>query len=313
MRLYGKDSLKSRLDAAAAGGRLSHAILLHGERGSGRRVMAGYIAKLFLCGAPPCDNCAVCSRIDARTHPDVIFVKSACGGKYSMDALRRVLESTAVKPNDGDIKVYIFDDCDEMQPKHQNTLLKLIEEPARFLRFVFTCENVNSVIETVLSRVTAFEVPSASEEECAACLAESGVERKRASELSALFAGNIGRCMQVLSDDAETKLMDCAKAAAAGIARKNGYAAAAALSSKTDRGEFAAVLGFLTGILRDAMVLRCGGTASSCGRKEAADIAAAYSEAEIERMLESVFEVSSHEQLNLNLALTAMYLTSKML
>lgn len=313
MRLYGKDSLKSRLDDIAAGGRLPHAILLHGEQGSGRKVMAEYIAKLFLCGAPPCEDCPVCSKINSGAHPDVIFVKRACGGKYSMEPLRGVLNSTAVKPNDGDIKVYIFEDCDEMKADHQNTLLKLIEEPARFLRFVFTCENVNSVIETVLSRVTPFEVPSASEEECAACLIEGGVERKKAEELSELFAGNIGRCMQVLSDDAQTKLMDHARAAAAGIARKNGFAAAAALSSQTGRAEFAAVLRYLTGILRDAMVLRCGGTPTSCGKKEAAEIAKVYNEADIERMLESVFEVSSHEQLNLNLALSAMYLTSKML
>ena len=120
MRLYGKETLKKRLDAYAAEGRLPHAILLCGERGAGKRVMANYIAKLFMCGAKPCDSCPVCSKIDSFAHPDIIFVKRECGGKYNLDetgknglvSMRRVMESIVIKPNDGDVKIYAFEDAD---------------------------------------------------------------------------------------------------------------------------------------------------------------------------------------------------------
>lgn len=312
MRLYGKDRLKARLDDIAAKNRLPHAILLHGQQGVGKKTLARYISKLFLCGAPPCDSCPACRNIDADSHPDVIFVKRACGGKYSMEELREVLAGTVIKPNNGDLKVYIFEDCDDMKTQPQNTLLKLIEEPAAHLRFVFTCENASSVIETILSRVTEFEVPATSVSDCAECLAHSGCDPKKAEELSRMFSGNIGKCRAVLDGGEETKLIDAARKAAAAIAGMDKYSFAAALSEQTGRTEYSETLNYLCEILRDALALRCGAKAFSCGKDEAAGIAKAFSEEFILSMLDAVFKVSADSIFNLNLALTTAYLTSEL-
>lgn len=320
MHLYGKNSLKERLDSIAARDRLPHAIMLYGEKGTGRRTMANYIAKLFMCGTPPCEECPVCSKINANAHPDVIFVKKECGGKYGLDesksgqvSIRRIMEKVVVKPNDGDIKVYIFEDSDEMSVQIQNTLLKTIEEPAPFLRFIFTCENTDSIIETIRSRVTEFEVPHATIQECTRFLTDNGTPAARAQELAESLSGNIGKCLDILSGEGDTLFMETAKKAAAAIGRKDAYSAAAALSEQTGRPEFAAVLGYLTEILRDALAHHCGGTLSSCGKDEAISIAAAYSTEKILDMLDVVFKVSSDAALNLNMALTASYLTSKLI
>ncbi len=320
MRLYGKTILKERLDAIASRSRLPHAIMLYGEKGSGRRVMANYIAKLFMCGAPPCEECSVCTKINADAHPDVIFVKRACGGKYNLSetqsgltSMREVMESVVIKPNDGDVKVYIFEDCDEMTPQIQNTLLKTIEEPAPFLRFVFTCESTDSILETIRSRVTEFEVPCASVQECAEMLTDSGNPPAKAMELAEMLSGNIGKCLDILSGEGDTPFMETARRAASAIGSKNGYAAAAALSEQTGRAEFAATISYLTEILRDALALRCGGTASSCGKKEAEAIAKTHSEQQILDMLDAVFKATADSSLNLNMALTATYLTTKLI
>lgn len=324
MRLYGKDGLRKRLADIARQDRLPHAILLHGNSGAGKKVMARYIAKLFLCerlngdGAPhegeyaPCGQCPACRNVDADEHPDVIFVKRACGGKYSMDEFRAVLAETVIKPNNGGVKVYIFEDCGDMRAQHQNTLLKLIEEPADYLRFIFTCENANTILETILSRVTEFEVSPMSIKECAEYLIDSGVEPKRARELSETFSGNAGKCLAVAEGGEETKLIDTARRIAAGVAARDKLAAAAALSEQTGRADFAGVLDYFTDILRDALALRCGGEATSCGKKEAAGIAKAFSEAEILNMLDSVFEVAGNGEINLNLALSAAYLCHRL-
>lgn len=320
MRLYGKNTLKERLDSIAARDRLPHAIMLYGEKGTGRRVMANYIAKLFMCSAPPCEECPVCGKINADAHPDVIFVKRECGGKYGLDesksgqvSIRRIMESVVVKPNDGDVKVYIFEDSDEMSVQIQNTLLKIIEEPAPFLRFIFTCENTDSIIETIRSRVTEFEVPRPSVEECAQFLTDNGTPSAQARELSEMLSGNIGKCLDILSGEGDTPYMESARKAAAAIGRKDAYSAAAALSEQTGRPEFAAMLGYLTEILRDALSERCGGALTSCGRAEAQSIAKSYNEEQILDMLDTVFKVTADSALNLNLALTASYLTSKLI
>ncbi len=320
MRLYGKTALKARLDAYASEGRLPHAILLCGERGVGRRVMANYIAKQFLCGAAPCESCPTCSRIDAFAHADIIFVKRECGGKYNLDetgkngltSLRRVMESIVIKPNDGAIKIYVFEDADEMSVQIQNTLLKTIEEPAPFLRFIFTCQSVDNIIETIRSRVTDFDVPAPTAAECAQCLTEGGTPAKQAQELAEMMSGNIGKCLDVLSGGGDTPYMECAKKIAAAAAAKDGYATAAALSEQSGRTEFAETLGYLTEILRDALSLRCGGEAFSCGKQQAQQLAKAYTEEQILSKLDAVFKVTADTALNLNMALTASYLTSKL-
>lgn len=320
MRLYGKETLKKQLDAYAAEGRLPHAILLCGERGSGRLTMTNYIAKLFMCGANPCGSCSVCSKIDAFAHPDIIFVKRECGGKYNLDetgknglvSMRRVMESVVIKPNDGDIKIYVFEDADEMSVQIQNTLLKTIEEPAPFLRFVFICQSTDSIIETIRSRVTDFDVPTPSISECAQYLTDSGTPADKARELAEMMSGNIGKCLDVLSGEGDTPFMDCAKKIAAAVAAKNGYEAAAALSEQSGRAEFALTLSYLTEILRDALNYRCGGELSSCGKEQAKALAKAWDEQALLDKLDAVFKVSADAALNLNMPLTASYLTTKL-
>lgn len=318
MRLYGKDGIKRRLDSAAAKNRLSHAILFSGSEGSGRKLLARYAAQLFLCENNACGKCADCRNIENDGHPDVIFVKRQCGGKYAMEPLRAVLRDTVVKPNNGDLKVYVFEDCDFMTAQHQNALLKLIEEPAPHLRFVFTCENTGVIPETVLSRVTIYDVPDTSVEDCAKCLFESGKaeSEKQARELAETFSGNIGRCLAVLDKDeqsSEARLVETAKRAAAAIGKRSGFGTAAALSEQSGRAEFARAVEYLSRILRDALAVRCGCEAEFFGKKEAEIIASEFSEGEILNMLDAAFEIAENEIYNLNLALTAVYFTSKIL
>lgn len=311
MILYGKDGLKQRLDDIAEKGRLSHAILLSGHSGCGKKALARYIAQLFLCENHACGQCAACRNIEHDGHPDVIFVKAACGGKYAMEPFRGVLRDTVVKPNNGDLKIYVFEDADTMLPQHQNALLKLIEEPPEHLRFIFTCENTSIIPETVLSRVTEFEVPDTGVKDCARCLADSGVDPKQAKELSEMFAGNIGKCRAVLDGGDELKLIETAQRAAAAIGRRDKFGTAAALSEQSGRSESAQVMEYLSRIIRDALALKCGGEAEFFGRREAEKIAEIFSEEEILAMLDAAFEVAQNEIYNLNIALTAAYFTSK--
>ena len=320
MKLYGKDRLKARLDAVAANNRIPHAIMFSGNAGCGRKILARYTAQLFLCGDHACGECAVCRNIENDSHPDVIFVKRECGGKYAIDDLRPILRDTVVRPNNGDIKIYIFEDLDTSLPKIQNALLKLIEEPPAHLRFIFTCENTDVVLETVMSRVMEFEVPDTSVGDCARCLVDGGADPQKAKELSEMFAGNIAKCRAILDSsdgsDREQKLIETARRAAAAIGKRDGFGTAAALSEfsgNSTREEFSAVFEYLSRILRDALALKYGGTAEFFGKAESRKIAGQFSEAEILNMLDAAFEVEKNSGRNPNLALTAVYFTSKIL
>lgn len=313
MKLYGKEPLVELLEDTAAENRLPHAILLSGEKGSGRRTMAKFIAKQFMCGAVPCESCTVCKKIDEDGHPDIIYVQQKCkDGKYSIDGVREnVSRNAAVKPNDGDVKIYIFENADDLSVGIQNTLLKNIEEPEEWNRFILLCENSGNLLTTIRSRVTEYHVPECSPELCCECLVnEFGVDKAKAKELSQTMSGNIGKCLDVLNGGDEVKLMETARHIAAGIAKKSGYMVCAALAEQSGRKEYAAALEYLAGILRDALAVRAGGELCSCGKTEAKAVAEVYDEAAVTAMLDKVFEVNSAGALNLNLALCSVYLTS---
>lgn len=316
MRLYGKDRLKKRLDDMAANGRLPHALLFSGNSGCGRRTLARYVAELFLCKDNACGKCAVCRNIESDSYADVIPAKRFCGGKYLMEPFRALLLDMSVSPNSGDIKVYIFEDCDTMSVQILNSLLKTIEEPLSYLRFVFTCENTSVIPETVMSRVVEFEVPDTTEEDCKQFLIDSGADGKRSAEFAAMFAGNIGKAGSAFKDgenSAEMRLIGTARKAAAAIGRRDGYGVASALSEITVRAEFGDTVRYLARILRDALAVRLGGGEEFCCKKEARSIAAAFSEEKIMCMLDAAFELERNEHYNLNLPLSGAYFTSRIL
>lgn len=310
-RLYGKDELKEILDLTAEKNRLSHAIMFSGRKGSGRKTLARYTAKLFLCENNACGECPTCRNIDMNAHPDVIFVKETLGGKYEMKTLRELLKGTVIKPNNGDVKIYVFEDCDSMLTQHQNALLKLIEEPPAHLRFIFTCENVNLVPITVMSRVTLYEVPETDIESCVRCLVEDGTDESRARELAETFSGNIGECKSALLDDSiETRLLNTAKKAAAAASVKDGFGTAAALSETKDRAELSAVMGYFTRIFRDALAVKEGACADFADKRTSLAAAENYTEDGLIFLLDRAFEINANEIYNLNPALTAAYFTA---
>ncbi len=319
MTLYGKDALKRRLDAAAAKGRLSHAVMFSGSRGSGRRTMARYTAQLFLCANSACGKCAVCRAIESDSHPDVIFVKrSLPDEKYLAEPFRGILRDTAVRPNDGDLKIYVFEDCDDMQPVLHNALLKLIEEPAPHLRFIFTAENTGVIPETVMSRVTEYEVPDASISDCTRCLVDGGTDPRKAAELTELFSGNIGRCRTLLSETdkdsaAELAVIESARRAACALGNRDRFGTAAALSEQTNRAAFNETFRIFSHILRDAMAVKNGAEPEFLAKDEARRIAEAFSSEQLVGMLDAAFEVERNAVYNLNLALTTSYFMSQAL
>ena len=218
-----------------------------------------------------------------------------------------------IRPNNGDVKVYVFEDCDTMRPEHQNALLKLIEEPADYLRFVFTCENTSVIPETVLSRVTEFEVPETPVKDCEQALLDCGVDKSKARELSEMFAGNIGKCKAVLEGGDEAALIETARKAAEALGAKDGFTLAAALSDAKKRTDFSRVMEYLSRMIRDALAVKSGCEAEFFGKKESKRIADSFSEEEILNMLDAAFELAKNEIYNLNLALSQAYFVSRVL
>lgn len=263
MKIYGKASALEQLRRYAKTGRMPHALLITGEEGVGKRTLADYTAMLMLCerkGETPCMCCNECLRIEQHIHPDVVYpYRDGTEGKYTMTELPSFINSLVKLPNDGDVRVCIFEEADTMNPSCQNALLKLIEEPSDFNRFIFTASDKSRILETIISRVTEIKAEPMNKEECLSALAENKIKPENRENLYNTFGGNLGRCLCANTHKAVLGMFTLAEEVASLVADKNEYDCLVKLSKLKNRDELSSVLKNLSDIFGNATSLCAGG------------------------------------------------------
>lgn len=133
-----------------------HAYLYVSGDTAARRGVSRLMAKTVLCRSKDenglaCGRCDCCIKMDAGTHPDCIVVSGS--EKTKVDDIRDIVSEAYLATNEADFKVFILEDADEYNAQSQNALLKVVEEPPRFVRFILTASSVGAILPTVRSRV----------------------------------------------------------------------------------------------------------------------------------------------------------------
>lgn len=168
-RITGQKQIKLRL-AAEAQRRGSGAYMLSGPEGSGKRMLAEEFAKALMCSdAGPdgaCGKCSNCKYFDSYTTPDVTRVYEPTDTKnVKVDFIKdNVVAESYLKPQFARTKTFIID-FDYLGVESQNALLKSLEEPRKDVVFILTSSNTDSVLDTVMSRVTEIKLDPYSEDE----------------------------------------------------------------------------------------------------------------------------------------------------
>ncbi|MDD6275369.1 MAG: DNA polymerase III subunit delta' C-terminal domain-containing protein [Clostridia bacterium] len=149
-------------------GRLPHAILLESGSEKQRRDLSLFLAQAFVCSSDtgPCGKCSGCQKVAAGCHPDVIVTDPYASNEktFKTDSVRNIRSDAYIMPNEADRKVYILRRADKMNPQAQNAMLKIIEEPPPYARFILDCESKAAMLPTVMSRVTVFSLGDSQEE-----------------------------------------------------------------------------------------------------------------------------------------------------
>ena len=153
-----KENEKTILDLVRSG-RRPHTVIIEGDSKDERDNAALLLAASAVCTADdkPCLDCVPCKKILEGQHPDMLIPqpsKKLKSGIISLQELREdFLSQASIKPNEADIKIYLFTDADRLlREDSQNTLLKLIEEPPQNILFIFTAEKAKALLPTVRSR-----------------------------------------------------------------------------------------------------------------------------------------------------------------
>ncbi len=152
------------LQGALLSGRVGHAYLFCGPRGTGKTTMARLLAKSLNCHKPketgdktkePCNTCSSCSEINEGRSLDIIEIDAA--SNRGIDEIRNLKDSARVAATSGNYKVFIIDEVHMLTPPAFNALLKILEEPPAHVVFVMATTEAHKLPETVLSRVQRFD------------------------------------------------------------------------------------------------------------------------------------------------------------
>ena len=200
-----KDILKY-ISSAVENNRVSHAYILNGERGSGKKMLANLFAMTLLCETgdnEPCGKCHSCKQAESGNHPDIIRVTHENPNSISVDDIRTQVNNTVdIKPYQGPYKVYIIPQADMMTPQAQNAILKTIEEPPSYAVFLLLTENAETLLPTINSRCVMLKLRNIKDTLIKKYLMENlEIPDYKADMCTAFAQGNMGRAIMLANSD----------------------------------------------------------------------------------------------------------------
>lgn len=185
---------------------VSHAYIMNGERGAGKKLLAYLFAMTLLCekgGPEPCNTCHSCKQAESGNHPDIIRVTHEKPNSISVEDIREQVNNTImIKPYQGPYKVYIIDHADLMTVQAQNALLKTIEEPPRYAVIMLLTENAQLLLPTINSRCVMLRLRYIKDKLIKKYLMESLKIPDYKADLCTAFAqGNMGHAIMLANSD----------------------------------------------------------------------------------------------------------------
>lgn len=204
-QIIGHKSIIKHLQNAVLSRKVSHAYILHGEEGMGKKLLASMFSKTLQCekkGTNPCNRCKSCLQVDTSNHPDIVWVthdKASIG----VDDIRiQVNGDIQVKPYSSPYKIYIIDSAQKLTEQAQNALLKTIEEPPEYAIVLLLVDNINAILPTVLSRCVLLNLRPVEKQAIKELLMREYQTPDYKAEVAANFSGgNVGKAIKYASSE----------------------------------------------------------------------------------------------------------------
>lgn len=160
-QVLGHRKIINHLEGAIKRDRPSHAYIFHGEDGIGKSMVANAYAKGLMCqtvdGNKPCGICRSCKQFESGNNPDLIYVTHEKTNISVNDIREQIVEKMAIKPYNNKYKVFIVDEAEKMNEQAQNALLKTLEEPPEYGVIMLLTSNINTFLDTILSRAVTLD------------------------------------------------------------------------------------------------------------------------------------------------------------
>ena len=204
--VVGHNDIITYIQNSIANDQVSHAYIINGERGSGKKLLAKLFAMTLQCeehGKDPCNLCHSCVQAQSNNHPDIIWVNHASPNLIKVQEVReQVVETVEIRPYQSPYKVYIIPQADLMNEQAQNAILKSIEEPPEYVVFLLLTDNAEKLLPTIRSRCIMLKLRNIKDELIRKYLAEKlGADEQMAAICAAYAQGNLGKAIALASSD----------------------------------------------------------------------------------------------------------------
>lgn len=211
--VLGHEQTIAHMKSAIAANKVSHAYLLAGEKGSGKKLLTGIFARTLQCeahGSEPCGKCHSCIQAESGNQPDIIYVTHEKPGSISVDDIRgQVNGDIQIKPYSSPYKIYIIDEAEKLTQQAQNALLKTIEEPPAYAIIMLLTANEGMLLQTIKSRcVTLTMKPVPLPMICQYLMEELQIPDYRADICVAFSQGNVGKAKRLATSDSFGEMLE---------------------------------------------------------------------------------------------------------
>lgn len=216
--LIGSEELRARLARDIRENQLSHAYILEGGVGFGKRTLALAVCAALACekhrAELPCSSCPGCRKVLEGKCPDVIRVRRQPDkASIGVDDVRFIRSDVLYPPNDLNNKIYVIEEADLMTQEAQSALLLTLEEPPPYVLFLLLCQRSTALLETIRSRVPVLRllpVPSPMIDDFLSERNPSfrSLGRQARDELLLLADGSVGRAIDLLEEKERKPLLE---------------------------------------------------------------------------------------------------------
>lgn len=204
--IVGHEEIIQHLQNAIRLGKVSHAYILSGEKGSGKKLLANTFAMALQCekkDIDPCQECRSCKKAMSRNHPDIIYITHEKPNSIGIEDIRtQLIEDVMIKPYCSSYKIYIIDEAEKLTLQAQNALLKTIEEPPAYAVILLLTSNMETFLPTITSRCVKLNLRPVQESMVKDYLMEKMHLPDYQAQMDAAFSqGNIGKARQMAESD----------------------------------------------------------------------------------------------------------------
>ncbi len=213
--IVGHTQIIQHLESAMQMNKVSHAYIINGEKGSGKKMLAFAFAEILQCeseGVRPCGVCKSCKQAESGNQPDIIRITHEKPGSIGVEEIReQLVNDVQIKPYSSRYKIYIVPEAEKLTVQAQNAILKTIEEPPAYAVILLLTSNATAMLPTILSRCVMLTIKPVPDEQVKEYLMKNVQIPDYQADLCVAFAqGNIGKAVQLASSENFSELKTAA-------------------------------------------------------------------------------------------------------